>query len=133
MKKLIFLIVASISLFANKGEMQILQPFSSTCPKAWLDDMKTIAKNVEIVTVKSNKGIKREVGVPVEIQSCNTSFLNDFVFEGNVPVKAIKEFFLSTPKDAIGLALPAAQNDKTIKTVYIFFDNEKYEEFGKYK
>lgn len=133
MKKLIFLIFVTVSLFANKGEMQIFQPYTSTCPKAWLDEMKTIAKSVDIIVVKSNKGIKRDVGVPHEIQSCNTSFLNDYVFEGNVPLKAIKEFFSSTPEDALGLAMPASQNDKNIKTVYVFFEDEKYEEFGKYK
>lgn len=133
MKKFLFLILISLNLFAAKGEMQILQPLTSTCPKSWLDEMKSIASSVEIVVVKSNAGIKREVGIPKQIQSCNTSFLDDYVFEGNVPGRAIKDFLSNTPKNALGLALPSYENDKELKTVYLMFEDSTYKEFGKYK
>lgn len=133
MKKFIFFIFLSVHLIASEGEMQILQPVTSTCPKAWLDEMKSISSSIDIVEVKSNRRMKREAGVPRAIQSCNTSYFKDYVFEGNVPAQAIKDFFKNTPTKALGLALPPSENDKTTKTVYVFFENEKYKEFGKYK
>jgi hypothetical protein len=66
------------------------------------------------------------------MQSCNTSFLNDYIFEGNVPASAIKDFFKDIPKYATGLSLPAYENDKELKTVFIIFEDKTYKEFGKY-
>ena len=120
-------------MFASENKMQIFQPITSTCPQSWLDEMKNVAKDVEIITVNSNKNIKNEVGIPSQIQSCNTSFLNDYVFEGNVPSLAIKDFFKNIPKNAIGLSLPSYENEKEEKTVFIIFEDKTYKEFGKYK
>ncbi|RXJ85790.1 DUF411 domain-containing protein [Arcobacter cloacae] len=133
MKKILFLLSLGLLLFANENKMQIFQPITSTCPISWLNEMKTIASEVEIVTVHSNKKIKKDVGIPLQIQSCNTSFFNDYVFEGNVPLLAIKDFFKEIPKNSIGLALPSYENDKEEKTVFVIYENKTYKEFGKYK
>ena len=132
MKKYIFFLTITMALFANENKMQIFQPPTSTCPQSWLDEMKNVANDVDIVTMMNVKNIKNDVGIPREIQSCNTSFLNDYVFEGNVPSQAIKDFFKSVPKDAIGLSLPSYENDKNPKTVYVIFEDKTYKEFGKY-
>ena len=132
MKK-ILLLCLGLFMFASENKMQIFQPITSTCPQSWLDEMKNVAKDVEIITVNSNKNIKNEVGIPSQIQSCNTSFLNDYVFEGNVPSLAIKDFFKNIPKNAIGLSLPSYENKKKKKTVFIIFEDKTYKEFGKYK
>ncbi|MBP9491443.1 MAG: hypothetical protein KBE77_08340 [Aliarcobacter sp.] len=133
MKKILFLLFLGLFLFANENKMQIFQPITSTCPASWLSEMKTIAKEVEIIIVKSNNNIKKEVGIPTQIQSCNTSFFNDYVFEGNVPALAIKDFLKKIPKNAIGLSLPSYENDKEEKTVFLIYENKIYKEFGKYK
>lgn len=132
MKKILFLLSLGLFIFASENKMQIFQPITSTCPQSWLDEMKNVAKDVEIITVNSNKNIKNEVGIPSQIQSCNTSFLNDYVFEGNVPSLAIKDFFKNIPKNAIGLSLPAYENEKEEKQVFIMFEDKTYKEFGKY-
>ena len=132
MRKTFFLLFLIINLFASENKMQIFQPISSTCPQSWLDEMKSMNVDVDIVTVSSNKNIKKDVGIPHEIQSCNTSFLNDYIFEGNVPASAIKDFFKDIPKNATGLSLPAYENDKELKTVFIIYEDKTYKEFGKY-
>lgn len=132
MKKLMLIAFLAFTLFAQDEKMQVFKPYSSTCPKSWYEEMKDVAKEVDVVTLMSTKGIKKDVGIPFELQSCNTSFLNDFVFEGNVPPKAIKDFLKTKPKNAIGLALPSSQNDKNPKTVFIIFEDKTYKEFGKY-
>ena len=122
----------SISLFAQNQKMQIYKPVSSTCPQSWLDEMQQNVEDVKVVSLIDMKGLKHQVGVPKEIQSCNTSIIDDYIFEGNVPASAIKDFFKDIPKNATGLSLPAYENDKELKTVFIIFEDKTYKEFGKY-
>ena len=122
----------SISLFAQNQKMQIYQPVSSTCPQSWLDEMQQNVEDVKVISLIDMKGLKHQAGVPKEIQSCNTSIIDDYIFEGNVPASAIKDFFKDIPKNATGLSLPSYENDKELKTVFIIFEDKTYKEFGKY-
>lgn len=122
----------SISLFAQNQKMQIFKPVSSTCPQSWLDEMQQNVDDVKVISLIDMKGLKHQAGVPKEIQSCNTSIIDDYIFEGNVPASAIKDFFKDIPKNATGLSLPAYENDKELKTVFIIFEDKTYKEFGKY-
>ncbi len=133
MKKCSLILALSLSLFAQNQKMQIYKPVTSSCPQSWLDEMQKNVDEVQIVSLMDVKNLKREVGVPKEIQSCNTSIIDDYIFEGNVPSLAIKDFFKDIPKNAIGLSLPAYENDKEEKTVFIIFEDKTYKEFGKYK
>lgn len=132
MKKIILIPLLALSLYAQ-NEIQIFKPVTSTCPQSWLDDIKKDVDDMKIVSLVDVKELKRQIGIPREIQSCNTSILNDYVFEGNVPSLAIKDFLKNTPKNAIGLSLPAYENDKEEKTVFIIFEDKTYKEFGKYQ
>lgn len=49
--------------------------------------------------------VKREHGVPAELQSCHTSVLDGYVVEGHVPVEVIAELFDERPS-IDGIALP---------------------------
>jgi hypothetical protein len=131
MKKILLSTLVALSLYAQ-NEMQIFKPVTSTCPQSWLDDIKKDVQEVKIVSLIDMKDLKRQIGIPREIQSCNTSILNDYVFEGNVPSLAIKDFLKNTPKNAIGLSLPAYENDKDVKQVFVIFEDKTYKEFGKY-
>ena len=132
MKKYSLILALSLSLFAQNQKMQIYKPVTSSCPQSWLDEMQKNVDEVHIVSLMDVKNLKREVGVPKEIQSCNTSIIDDYIFEGNVPSSAIKDFFKDIPKNATGLSLPAYENDKELKTVFIIFEDKTYKEFGKY-
>ena len=130
----LFLLVSFllVGLFAEDKKMQVYKPYSSTCPQSWYEEMKQIADEVDIVTIMSVKGLKKDVGIPLEMQSCNTSLLGDYVFEGNVPPKAIEDFLKNPVKNTIGLALPASQNEENPKTVFVIFEDKTFKEFGKY-
>jgi hypothetical protein len=133
MQKIILSVLLSFALYADTQTIQIYKPITSTCPQSWLDDMQKEVGEVNIVSMIDVKNLKRQIGIPKEIQSCNTSILNDYVFEGNIPNLAIKDFFRNTPKNSIGLSLPAYENDKEEKQVFIIFEDKTYKEFGKYK
>ncbi|MBU0924784.1 hypothetical protein KKG81_07870 [bacterium] len=133
MQKIILSALLSFTLYADTQTIQIFKPITSTCPQSWLDDMQKEVAEVNIVSMIDVKNLKRQIGIPKEIQSCNTSILNDYVFEGNVPSLAIKDFFKNIPTNSIGLSLPAYENDKEEKQVFIIFEDKTYKEFGKYK
>lgn len=132
MQKIILATLLSLSLYGETQTIQIFKPITSTCPQSWLDDIKKEVDEVNIVSLMDVKNLKKEIGIPKEIQSCNTSILNDYVFEGNVPSLAIKDFFKNIPKNAIGLSLPAYENEKELKQVFVIFEDTTYKEFGKY-
>jgi hypothetical protein len=133
MQKIILSALLSFTLYADTQTIQIFKPITSTCPQSWLDDMQKEVAEVNIVSMIDVKNLKRQIGIPKEIQSCNTSILNDYVFEGNVPSLAIKDFFKNIPTNSIGLSLPAYENDKEEKQVFIIFEDKTYKVFGKYK
>ena len=132
MQKIILSAFLSLVLYADTQTIQVFKPITSTCPQSWLDDIQKDVGEVKIVSMIDVKNLKRQIGIPQEIQSCNTSILNDYVFEGNVPSLAIKDFFKNIPKNAIGLSLPAYENEKEEKQVFIMFEDKTYKEFGKY-
>jgi hypothetical protein len=133
MQKIILTVFLSFALYADIQIIQIYKPITSTCPQSWLDDMQKEVGEVNVVSMIDVKNLKRQIGIPKEIQSCNTSILNDYVFEGNVPSLAIKDFFKNIPANSIGLSLPAYENDKEEKQVFIIFEDKTYKVFGKYK
>ena len=118
MQKIILSAFLSLVLYADTQTIQVFKPITSTCPQSWLDDIQKDVGEVKIVSMIDVKNLKRQIGIPQEIQSCNTSILNDYVFEGNVPSLAIKDFFKDIPKNSIGLSLPAYENEKELKQVY---------------
>ena len=133
MKIFIFSLLFINCLFAQNTKMQIFKPVTSICPQDWLDEITKEVNEIDIITLMDVKNLKKDIGIPKEIQSCNTSILDDYVFEGNVPPQAIKVFFKDIPKDALGLSLPSYENNKLEKKVFIIFSNKTYKEFGKYK
>lgn len=133
MQKIILSAFLSLVLYADTQTIQVFKPITSTCPQSWLDDIQKEVGEVKIVSMIDVKNLKRQIGIPQEIQSCNTSILNDYVFEGNVPSLAIKDFFKDIPKNSIGLSLPAYENEKELKQVFIIYEDKTYKEFGKYK
>jgi hypothetical protein len=132
MKKIVLSALLTVSLYSQNQIMEVYKPITSTCPQSWLDDINKEVDEVKIVSLTDVKGLKQQIGIPHEIQSCNTSILNEYVFEGNVPSLAIKDFFKNIPKNAIRLSLPAYENEKEEKQVFIMFEDKTYKEFGKY-
>ena len=132
MKRTILSTLLLITFYAQAQTIEVYKPITSTCPQSWLDDIKKDVDEVKIVSLTDVKSLKNQIGIPKEIQSCNTSILNEYVFEGNVPALAIKDFFKNIPKNAIGLSLPAYENDKEEKQVFIIFEDKTYKIFGKY-
>ena len=54
---------------------------------------------------RSRSPVKAEIGVPAALQSCHTAVIDDYFFEGHIPIETIVRFMEEKP-DAKGLAVP---------------------------
>lgn len=132
MKKTAFILLMCSLLQAEDLKLQIYKPVTGSCPASWITDVETTLAKPEIVSLTDVRGLKSSIGIPRELYSCNTSVLGDYVFEGNVPPTAIKKFMAEKPEGAIGLSLPASQNDEKVKKVYIIYADKTYKVYGTY-
>ena len=57
------------------------------------------------VTYGELAGLKRRYGIPSELSSCHTAFINNYFVEGHVPAEDIKALISEKP-DALGLSVP---------------------------
>lgn len=70
----------------------VYKPVVSQCPASWIDAVSAEVATSEVISLVDVKGLKRSIGIPMALRSCNTSIYGDYVFEGNVPPEAIKSF-----------------------------------------
>lgn len=79
-------------------------PTCSCCSK-WIEHLKQAGFRVEAHNESEMSQIKTRLGVPAELASCHTAFINGYVIEGHVPAEDIKQLLAKHPK-ARGLAVP---------------------------
>ena len=60
---------------------------------------------VEAQTVQDISSVKKEFGVPMEMESCHTTMIGGYFVEGHVPLEAIAKLLAEKP-DIAGIAMP---------------------------
>ena len=77
------------------------------CCSAWIEHIKKAGFHVKSknVTYGELAGLKRQYGIPLELSSCHTAFINNYFVEGHVPAKDIKALIFEKP-EASGLSVP---------------------------
>ena len=75
------------------------------CCSSWVDRLVEYGFDVETEDVDNLTGIKKQYGVPADLQSCHTAVVDDYVIEGHVPPADIERLLEERP-DAVGLAVP---------------------------
>ncbi|PXF62939.1 DUF411 domain-containing protein [Kangiella spongicola] len=82
-----------------------------TCCDKWASHLNKEQFETELKPVENINQIKQELGVNSQLSSCHTAVIKhnsqQYVFEGHIPAKIIKQFLANPPKHAIGLAVPA--------------------------
>lgn len=59
----------------------------------------------EIVSMESIDDIKKQYGVPANLESCHTTVIGDYFVEGHIPLEAVEKL-LSEKPDIKGIAMP---------------------------
>ena len=75
------------------------------CCSAWVKHMETAGHEVQSINIENLSAIKKMAGVPENMQSCHTAFVDGYVIEGHVPADDVERLLTERPK-ARGLAVP---------------------------
>ena len=100
--------VASATLATAAAETPTIKVYKSPtcgCCALWVDYMREAGFKLDVEDTDNMVGIKVDGGVPLQLQSCHTAFVGDYVFEGHVPAEVIARFLAEAP-NARGLAVP---------------------------
>lgn len=75
------------------------------CCTGWVDHMKANGFSVKVVQQEDLDPIKRQYGVPENLESCHTAEVEGYTIEGHVPASDVMKLLAERP-DAKGLAVP---------------------------
>lgn len=106
MKKIIrvaaILVASTFSAISNLGAQEVSQmtvyknPWCGCCA-VWADAMKRAGYNIKLVDLQDLTVIKRQAGVPRQLNSCHTVSFGKYVLEGHVPLEAIQKLEREKP------------------------------------
>ncbi len=85
---------------AKGGETMKMTVFKTPwcgCCTAWTEAMQHHGFDVTVRDLDDLTAIKKQVGVPDELQACHTVALGDYVLEGHVPVAAVEKLMSERP------------------------------------
>lgn len=75
------------------------------CCKKWVTHLENQQFKVTDIVTEDVHKIKQKHGVPVNLSSCHTALIDDYVIEGHVPAADIKKL-LSVKSKVVGLTVP---------------------------
>jgi hypothetical protein len=75
------------------------------CCGAWTKILVQAGYEPEVFKTNDLAPVKRRAGVPANLESCHTAFIDGYVVEGHVPVEAIKKMLAERPK-IVGIGVP---------------------------
>ena len=86
-------------------ELHVYKSPTCGCCSKWVEHMEEAGFKVSVEEVVDMTGVRVRNGVPLEISSCHTTVVGDYVIEGHVPASVVKRFLKEAPK-VKGIAAP---------------------------
>lgn len=88
-------------------DMTVYKSETCGCCLHWMDHLETNGISSTAQHPKDLSGLKGAMGIQPQMQSCHTGVVDDqYVFEGHVPAKLIKQYLANPPEGSIGLSVP---------------------------
>lgn len=88
----------------SKGSLVMYKSPNCGCCTGHLAYLRKEDYEVEVVQTEEMDTIKKQQGVPIEMESCHTVIGNEYFIEGHVPIEAIDKLLTEKPEiDGIGL------------------------------
>jgi len=75
------------------------------CCHGYVEHLRQRGVRVETVEMMDVSPKKRALGIPMEMWSCHTTVIGNYVIEGHVPFEAVEKLLVEKP-DIDGIALP---------------------------
>jgi hypothetical protein len=90
---------------AELPEVHVYKSPTCGCCSKWIDHLRAEGFTVRATDVPDVTPVKRENGLPEELASCHTAFVDGYLVEGHVPATDVKRLLEERPQVA-GLAVP---------------------------
>ena len=94
----------TLVVVAPLPSMTIYKSPSCGCCKEWVRHVETAGFKTKIVDMEDLLQVKKDAGVPDDLQSCHTALVGSYVVEGHVPADLVKRLLADKPK-ITGLAV----------------------------
>ena len=75
------------------------------CCNGWIDHMEAAGFAVDARDVRDIISVKMDAGVPTNLSSCHTAFVDGYIVEGHVPIDQVKRLLEERP-EVLGIATP---------------------------
>ncbi|RCW94939.1 hypothetical protein DFP77_1412 [Marinomonas foliarum] len=99
------LTLVSASVFAQPIIDLYKSPTCGCCVK-WGELMKAEGYTVNYHHTEDWSSLKKDVGMPMQLQSCHTAVIDGYLIEGHVPEQDVARLILEKPENVSGLAVP---------------------------
>lgn len=89
-----------------EGDIKIYKSMSCGCCEVYLKyaNSKTNHK-IDVLNVQDPSQIKKQYGIPSELESCHTTIIGNYFVEGHIPLEAVEKLLKEQP-DIAGIAMP---------------------------
>lgn len=88
-----------------EAEVVVYKSPTCGCCSEWVDHLEAAGFTVAAENVRDMAAVKHREGVPLDLSSCHTAVIGDYVFEGHIPARVIRDFLDEAP-ELSGLAVP---------------------------
>ena len=90
---------------AKAGEIVVYKSPSCGCCGNWALHLRQNGFDVSVKNIDNISPVKEQAGVPYDLESCHTAFVDGYVVEGHVPAENIHKMLADRPAIK-GLAVP---------------------------
>ncbi len=91
----------------GKIKLEIYKSRTCGCCVNWVEHAEAVGFEIAVHHPADLNQVKVEHSISPRHQSCHTAVSKDgYVFEGHIPARHIRQFFVSPPENAVGLAVP---------------------------
>jgi len=98
-------LLAAPNTAGGPNDLTVYKSPTCGCCKAWVEHMTKAGFKVTSHDIADMTEVKRNLGVPNDLESCHTAILGKYVIEGHVPADLVKKMQKEQPK-IVGLAVP---------------------------
>lgn len=137
-----FVAASALLLIATQGlatEVTVYKSPYCGCCTAWSEHMRENGFEVTEIKRDDMDSIKRDMGVPEQLESCHTAVVDGYIIEGHVPADDVIKLLKERPK-AKGLSVPGMpigspgmeQGDHKDRFVTIMFDDTGLRAFARH-
>ncbi|WP_350333435.1 DUF411 domain-containing protein [Coralliovum pocilloporae] len=87
------------------GKMSVFKSPYCGCCTAWMQAMEKAGFSIDVENIEDMDPVKKQAGIPEDMQACHTAAVDGYVIEGHVPLEAVHKLLEERP-DIRGIAVP---------------------------